>query len=145
MGIFSSRRRRNLEYDGNRFRVLEGGQYAAGEVTVNVVTSGVKEHWEENKMGYRSKYSSYTADWSGQVVNTGDQWLTHCYGALQWYSNGQPVGTAAMVIGRLIPGQPVSVSLSVPIGEGQREGMHSLHVWSATGELRTAELQKPEW
>ncbi|MGH9551131.1 MAG: hypothetical protein ACRD3W_17240 [Terriglobales bacterium] len=135
----------DLEYNGNRFRVLDGGQYAAGEVTLMDVTSGVNEHWQENKMGYRSKYSSYTADWSGQVLTTGNQWLTHCYAALQWYSNGQPVGTAAMVIGRLIPGQPVSVSLSVPISDGQREGMPSLHIWSATAELKTTQLQKLEW
>ena len=134
----------DLEYNGNRFRVLDGGQYA-GEVMLKDVTSTVAEHWEENKMGYRSKYSSYTVDWSGQVLTTGNQWLEDCYAALQWYSNDELVGTAAMLIGRLIPGQPVSVSLSVPISDGQREGMPSLHVWSATAELKTTQLQKPEW
>jgi hypothetical protein len=136
----------DLEYNSNRFRVLDGGQYAAGEVTLKDVTSGVREHWQENKMGYRSKYSSYTADWSGQVLTTGNQWLEDCYAALQWYSNGEPVGTAAMLIGRLIPGQPVSVSLSVPISDGQREGIYSFHVWSGTAEVKTTQLEtRPEW
>lgn len=137
---------RDLEYNGDRFRVLDGGQYAAGEVTLKDVTSRINEHWQENKTGYRSKYSSYTADWSGQVLTTGNQWLEDYYAALQWYSNGEPIGTAAMLIGRLIPGQPVSVSLSVPISDGQREAIYSFHVWSGTAEVKTTQLEtRPEW
>src|SRR6266536_4555631 len=52
------------DYHGDRFRVLDGGvQYGNGEVTVNETKGGAMEHWEENKAGYRSKYSTWTADW----------------------------------------------------------------------------------
>jgi len=110
------------DYHGDRFRVLNGGQYAGVEVTLREVTNKVTEHREENKMGYRSKYSTYAANWTGYLVVSGIQSVGQCYAALQWYSDGQPVGTVAKVIGTLDPGRAVNVVLSTPISESQRGG-----------------------
>lgn len=133
------------DYNGDRFRVLDGGQYAATEVTLKNVTSKVTEHWEENKMGWRTKYSSYSADWTGELLATGVEPLVQCYAALEWYSDGQPVGTVAKIIGRLSPGRPVSIAFSVPISDSQRGGTYSFRVWSGAVELKTTEVQKPTW
>jgi len=134
------------DYHGNRFRVLDGGvQYGNGEVTVNETTGGAKEHGEENRAGYRSKYSTWTADWKGKIILVGVQPVGQCYAAFQWYSDGQPVAAAAKVLGTLDPGRAVDVSFSVPITEAQRRGTYSFHVWSGAYEFKTGKVQKQEW
>jgi hypothetical protein len=134
------------DYHGDRFRVLNGGQYANVEVILKDVTSKVTEHWEENKTGWRTKYSRYSADWTGQLVLTGVQPVGQCYVALQWYSDGQPVSTVAKMIGTLDPGRAVTVALSTLIGEGERpRGAPSFHVWSGANELKTTQVEKPDW
>jgi len=133
------------DYHGDRLRVIDGGIYAdAGVILQNVKGSAV-EHWEENKAGWRTKYSKYTADWTGQVVLTGVQPLGQCYIAVQWSSEGQPVAAAAKVIGQLDPGRAVDVSFSIPITEAQNSGRFSCYVWSGGYELKANERQKPDW
>jgi len=117
-----------VDYHGDRFRVLNGGQYGSAEVTVNEVKSTATEHWQENKEGWRTKYSTYTGDWKGHVILIGPQPLGQCYAAIQWYSNGKPVAAAAKVLGTLDPGRAVDVDFSIPVTEAQREGTYSFHV-----------------
>jgi hypothetical protein len=134
-------------YQGNRFRVVSGGQYAAPDLEVSLrdVTSKVTEHWEENKAGYRSKYSTWTTDWTGYIVLGGVRPIGQCYAALQWYSDGQPVGASATVLGQLDPGRPVRVALSISIAEAVTQGTYSFHVFSGASELKTSEVKKPDW
>jgi hypothetical protein len=134
-------------YQGNRFRVVSGGQYADPDLEVSLrdVTSKVNEHWEENKAGWRSKYSTWTTDWTGDVVLGGVRPIGQCYAALQWYSDGQPVGAAATALGQLDPGRPVRVALSISITEAVRHGTYSFHVFSGASELKTTEVAKPDW
>jgi hypothetical protein len=94
-------------------------------------------------MGYRSKYSTYAANWTGYLVVSGIQSVGQCYAALQWYSDGQPVSTVAKVIGTLDPGRAVNVVLSTPISESQRGGTASFHVWSGANELKTSQVENP--
>lgn len=133
------------DYHGDRFRILDGGQYACGEVIVQTTKSTATEPWEENKTGWRTKYSTYTADWAGQVVLTGVQPMGQCYAAAQWYPNGQAVGATAKVLGTLDPGRAVDVVFSIPITEAQKEGTFSFHVWSGAYELKTSQTEKPRW
>ena len=119
-----------LSVHGDRFRVLNGGQYANVEVILKDLTSKVTEHWDENKTGWRTKYMQ-----EGEA-----------YVALQWYSDGQPISTVAKMIGTLNPGRPRSVALSALIGEGERSrGAPSFQVWSGANELKTTQVEKPEW
>jgi len=133
------------DYHGNRFRVLNGGQYASTEVIMQNVKGTATEHWQENKAGWRTKYSTWTADWTGQFVLAGMHPVGQCYAAVEWYSDGQPVGAAAKILGTLDPGRAVDVSFSIPITEAQHGGTFSVHVWSGGYELKQVQVQKPEW
>jgi hypothetical protein len=132
----------NAEYKGNRFRVLEGGQFGTVRVGLKDVKKGIMEHWQENKMGYRSKYSWYSADWSGSLIAS--QRLKQCYAAFQWYANGKPVGTRVQKIGTLEANRPTSLEFSIAVDRDQQDGTYSFHVWSGGYELKTVEFEESQ-
>jgi hypothetical protein len=116
------------DYHGDRFRVLDGGQY--GNIEVNL------QHVRTTASGNR-------IEWTGQVVNTGALQVGQCYAALQSYVDGRPYNAAAKIIGTLDPGRAITVALST-LATSSRD-TYSFHLWSAAYELKQTTTQEPDW